>query len=176
MASLQVIQARYANFKSFIMVFAKPLSVGLLSLLLLCGNITFHILNYSDYFLFTYCCHGVHMHVLVYVDDIIICGNDTAALASFKQYLGHCFHMKDLGPLKYFLGIEVTRSSESSGWFLSLSKKVCPGYHLLKLGYLVLNLLTLLSNRTITLPRLMVPSIRMFLGIGDLWADLFICR
>ncbi|XP_021734740.1 uncharacterized protein LOC110701391 [Chenopodium quinoa] len=40
----------------------------------------------------------------------------SVALRAFKAYLIDCFHMKDLGTLKYFLGIEVARSS--SGLFL----------------------------------------------------------
>ncbi|XP_021746669.1 uncharacterized protein LOC110712514 [Chenopodium quinoa] len=35
-----------------------------------------------------------------------VSGNDSAAITSFKSYLSDCFHMKDLGVLKYFLGIE----------------------------------------------------------------------
>ena len=38
-------------------------------------------------------------------------GNDSAALQTFKAYLSDYFHMKDLDPLKYFLGIEVARST-----------------------------------------------------------------
>ena len=52
------------------------------------------------------------MHVLIYVDDLIISGSDSGALVDFKTYLSACFHMKDLGVLKYFLGIEVARSVE----------------------------------------------------------------
>ncbi|XP_021727651.1 uncharacterized protein LOC110694789 [Chenopodium quinoa] len=55
----------------------------------------------------------VQINVLVYVDDLIISGNDSAALLAFGAYLGDCFKMKDLGPLKYFLGIEVARSATS---------------------------------------------------------------
>jgi len=45
--------------------------------------------------------------LLVYVDDIILAGNDPQACAKFKTYLNNCFRIKGLGPLKYFLGIEV---------------------------------------------------------------------
>ncbi|KAL2928646.1 Retrovirus-related Pol polyprotein from transposon RE2 [Bienertia sinuspersici] len=68
--------------------------------------------SYSDYSLFTYRNGSVQLNVLVYVDDLIISGNDSSALTTFKQYLCTCFHMKDLGRLKYFLGIEVARSAE----------------------------------------------------------------
>ncbi|XP_021740416.1 uncharacterized protein LOC110706773 [Chenopodium quinoa] len=57
--------------------------------------------------------HGaIHLSVLVYVDDLIISGNDSSAISTFKSYLSDCFHMKDVGVLKYFLGIEVARSPE----------------------------------------------------------------
>ena len=48
--------------------------------------------------------------VLVYVDDLIISGNDSRAIHRFKLYLHTCFHMKDLGRLKYFLEVEVAQS------------------------------------------------------------------
>lgn len=41
-------------------------------------------------------------------------------LHKFKEYLGKCFAWKDLGKLKYFLGIKVSRGSE--GIFLSQRK------------------------------------------------------
>ena len=62
--------------------------------------------SYSDYSLFTLCRDDVQLNVLVYVDDLIISGNNGKAIQSFKTYLSTCFHMKDLGSLKYFLGIE----------------------------------------------------------------------
>jgi len=55
--------------------------------------------------------------VLVYVDDLIIAGNTSSIIKRFKLYLSTCFHMKDLGVLKYFLGIEVARNP--TGIFLS---------------------------------------------------------
>ncbi|GJT91840.1 retrovirus-related pol polyprotein from transposon RE2 [Tanacetum coccineum] len=51
----------------------------------------------------------VQLNVLVYVDGLIISGNDSKAITQFKTYLSDCFHMKDLGNLKYFLGVEVAR-------------------------------------------------------------------
>ena len=76
--------------------------------------------SYADYSLFTFTHGSVQMNVLVYVNDLIISGNDFVALTVFKSYLSDCFKMKDLGPLKYFLGIEVT--SSASGLFLCQRK------------------------------------------------------
>ena len=63
--------------------------------------------SYFDYSPFTLLRGKVHINVLVYVDDLIVLGNDHATIQIFKEYLSNCFHMKDLGVLKYFLGIEV---------------------------------------------------------------------
>lgn len=52
------------------------------------------------------------IRVLIYVDDLIICWNNSEAIQWFKKYLGDCFHMKDLGKLKYFLGIEMVQNKE----------------------------------------------------------------
>nr|CAN67587.1 hypothetical protein VITISV_036279 [Vitis vinifera] len=47
--------------------------------------------------------------LLVYVDDIVITGSDSALLGQLKTYLSESFHMKDLGSLTYFLGLETPR-------------------------------------------------------------------
>ncbi|KAB2603841.1 hypothetical protein D8674_040043 [Pyrus ussuriensis x Pyrus communis] len=41
---------------------------------------------------------------------MIIAGNDEEAISRLKKFLSGCFRIKDLGPLKYFLGVEVARS------------------------------------------------------------------
>ncbi|XP_052141858.1 uncharacterized protein LOC127761587 [Oryza glaberrima] len=46
----------------------------------------------------------------VYVDDIIITGDDTQEIAQLKENISKEFEVKDLGQLKYFLGIEIARS------------------------------------------------------------------
>ena len=60
--------------------------------------------------------------LVVYVDDIVITGNDHAGISDLKAFMHSMFHTKDLGELKYFLGIEVSRSKK--GMFLSQRKYV----------------------------------------------------
>nr|GEW17959.1 ribonuclease H-like domain-containing protein [Tanacetum cinerariifolium] len=61
----------------------------------------------SDYSLFTKSFGDVFIALLVYVDDIIITENSLTEIEMVKQFLKTKFMIKDLGKLKYFLGIEV---------------------------------------------------------------------
>ena len=54
--------------------------------------------------------------MLVYVDDIIITGSSPQHIDRFINPLSQRFSIKDLGPLSYFLGIEVQRSSNGLHW------------------------------------------------------------
>lgn len=49
--------------------------------------------------------------VLVYVDDIIIASSCDKATALLKESLQASFKLRDLGTLRYFLGLEIARSS-----------------------------------------------------------------
>lgn len=50
--------------------------------------------------------------LIIYVDDMIITGDDTEEITRLRKHLFTKFEMKDLGGLKYFLGIEVLRSKD----------------------------------------------------------------
>lgn len=45
--------------------------------------------------------------IAIYVDDIIVIGNDQNEIQGLKHHLNTVFSIKDLGQLNYFLGIEV---------------------------------------------------------------------
>ena len=47
--------------------------------------------------------------LIIYVDDMIITVDDKEEICSLKKQLSCEFKMKDLGQLKYFLGIDVLR-------------------------------------------------------------------
>jgi len=65
-----------------------------------------------DYALFTWSKGNSFIYLLIYVDDILVMGNNNSHVTSFKKYLHSTFHIKDLGPPKYFLGIEIARSDK----------------------------------------------------------------
>jgi len=56
--------------------------------------------------------NGMITVLIVYVDDIILTGNDEIEMERLKRNLAADFEIKDLGPLKYFLGMEVARSNK----------------------------------------------------------------
>ena len=58
----------------------------------------------------------------MYVDDMIITGDDKEEINALKEQLSREFEMKDLRQLKYFLGIEVLRSK--GGIFISQRKYI----------------------------------------------------
>jgi Reverse transcriptase (RNA-dependent DNA polymerase) len=60
--------------------------------------------------------------ILVYVDDIIITGNNYEEIKKVKQYLRKKFDIKDFGQLSYFLRIKIATSIK--GLFLSQRKYI----------------------------------------------------
>ena len=60
--------------------------------------------------------------IFLYVDDMIITGDDSTGIHSLQHFLSQHFEMKDLGTLSYFLRLEVTSSSD--GYYLSQAKYV----------------------------------------------------
>ena len=77
----------------------------------------------SDHFVFYHHTSlGQCINLIVYVDDIVISSSDQDGIQKLKQHLFNHFHTKDLGKLKYFLGIEIAQSK--SGVVMSQRKYV----------------------------------------------------
>ncbi|CAL1404860.1 unnamed protein product [Linum trigynum] len=68
-------------------------------------------LSFDDYSVFKLHSKGATVIVIIYVDDIIVAGDDLDLIQQTKQQLQQAFKVKDLGNLKYFLGIEIARSA-----------------------------------------------------------------
>ena len=78
--------------------------------------------------------------ILLYFDDMIITGDDSVGIHSLQHFLSQHFEMKDLGILNYFLGLEVTSSSD--GYYLFQAKYVSD--FLSKVG--------IIDNKTVSTP------------------------
>lgn len=74
----------------------------------------------ADYSLFTKAVQETIIVCLIYVDDLLICGNSIIQIQNLKAMLASNFNMKDLGALRYFMGIEIDQTS--SGIFMSQEK------------------------------------------------------
>jgi hypothetical protein len=105
--------------------------------------------------------HASAGYILVaYVDDIVITGDDSRGIARLKRFLLEQFHTKDLGKLRYFLGIEVARSR--TGINLSQRKYVLD--LLEETGFLGSQPVDVLTD----------PNKKLLKGEGELFEDL--CR
>ncbi|CAL8149434.1 unnamed protein product [Prunus armeniaca] len=83
---------------------------------------TYHQDSKSDHTLFVKSDGRILTALIVYVDDIVVTGNDTEEQLKLPKYLSQEFEMKDLGDLKYFLKIEVAMSK--TGIFMCQRKYV----------------------------------------------------
>lgn len=60
-----------------------------------------------DYSLFVKSQNSYITILLVYVDDVILTGNHLEEINFVKSFLDQQFKIKDLGEVKFFLGLEV---------------------------------------------------------------------
>lgn len=108
--------------------------------------------SHLDHTLFMRYKDGVIMGVLVYVDDILVVSNDDSMIKNFIEGLQSHFKLRYLGPAKYFLGLEIARSSKGIS--------VCQRKYVLEL----LSTTGLLGCKPSTIP--MDPSIKFSLEDG----------
>lgn len=52
------------------------------------------------------------LRLFFYVDDIIVTGNSITEIQTITALLDQTFKIKDLGNLKFFLGLEIARTSK----------------------------------------------------------------
>ncbi|XP_059451164.1 uncharacterized mitochondrial protein AtMg00810-like [Corylus avellana] len=111
----------------------------------------------ADYSLFTRLQGVSYIALLIYVDDVAIASNDSKVISEFITLLNDKFKLKDLGPLKFFLGLEIARSKEG----ISVSQR--------KYALKVLEDLGLLASKPVSFP--MEQNLKLSKDIGDLLPD-----
>lgn len=77
-------------------------------------------LSKTDYNLFSKHFSPSITLILVYVDDFLLSGSCLDSINDLKKMLSQTFHMKDLGHLRYFLGLEIDHNTD--GIFISQRK------------------------------------------------------
>ena len=110
-----------------------------------------------DYSLFTKGTGAFFVALLVYVDDIIITSPNAEVIKSIKVFLHSQFKLKDLGPLKCFIGLEIARSSTC----IILSQRHYTLQLLEDTGYL--------ACKPVAVP--MIPTVHLSALEGDLLPD-----
>ncbi|XP_061339281.1 uncharacterized mitochondrial protein AtMg00810-like [Gastrolobium bilobum] len=74
----------------------------------------------ADHSMFTFRTATSFTILLIYVDDVVLSGDCMTEIQRVKDFLHAHFRIKDLGKLRYFLGLEVARSK--SGILLNQQK------------------------------------------------------
>ena len=66
--------------------------------------------SFADSSLFIFPSKSTIIYLLLYVDDIILIGNNSKHVASLVAALNAVFELNDLGDLNYFLGVQIPRT------------------------------------------------------------------
>ena len=79
-----------------------------------------YMASHYDFALFLRCTDKDTIILLLYVDDMIIIGDDLSGIQELKDFLSQQFEMKDFGHLNYFLGLQITNST--NGLYITQAK------------------------------------------------------
>jgi len=79
----------------------------------------------SDASLFLRFTNSSQIYMLIYVDDIIITGSSSSEVSHLICTLAKEFRLKEMGPLHFFLGMELTPTSPSGSYVLSQHRYIC---------------------------------------------------
>lgn len=92
------------------------------------------------------------VYIFVYVDDIVIRGNNSSLVNKVMNDIAGRFSLKDLGPLSYFLGIEATRTRQ--------------GLHLMHRNYIIdlLEKTKMLDAKPVSTPMAPTPKLTSLSG------------
>lgn len=118
--------------------------------------------THSDHSLFIKYVQKTYLAVLVFVDDILIIGNDDSAVEAFKLVLKSAFKLRDLGRAKYFLGFEIARNQSG----ISINQR--------KYTLELLEEAGLLGCKPLTVP--MEPNLKLSLSTGTALPDAAVYR
>jgi hypothetical protein len=111
----------FVTFVAPFMALSRLIRLGF-SFLPLWSHLLVFSINAHDRALFVHVSPYGRTLLLLYVDDMIITGDDFEYITFVKAHLIDQFLMSELGPLRYFFGIEI--SSTSEGFFLSQEKYI----------------------------------------------------
>ncbi|CAM8960295.1 unnamed protein product [Rhodiola kirilowii] len=74
---------------------------------------------------FKYWDNGSAIYLLLYVDDMLIASDSMQLISDLKEQLNAQFEMKDLGPAKKILGMEIVRDRGKRTLFLNQTDYLC---------------------------------------------------
>lgn len=79
-----------------------------------------HFFNCRSYFSLLYKRHGYDiLLVLIYVDDILITGSNSSLVLQVISNMQHAFALTGLEDLNYFMGIQVSKTTQKSTFVTS---------------------------------------------------------
>ena len=73
----------------------------------------------KDHYTYVKRSKGIFVSLSLYVDDILLAGNDKNMIVTTKGWLSFTFEMKDMGEADYILGVNISREH------FAIKAKIC---------------------------------------------------